>query len=54
MTKNIWELNNLSDAKHEIFEESHVWYIDDFYKYPDLVFEEITSRKPPRVNCLIL
>jgi len=47
MTKNIWELNNLSNIKHEIFEDSHVWYVDEFYKYPDLVLEEITSKKPP-------
>lgn len=48
MTKNIWELNtDLSNATHEIFEGSHVWYVDDFYKYPDLVLDEITLKEPP-------
>jgi hypothetical protein len=47
MSKNIWEINNLSSMKHETFEGTHVWYMDDFYKYPDLVFEEITSNTPP-------
>jgi len=47
MSKNIWEINDLSNMKHEKFEGTHVWYMDNFYKYPDLVFEKITSKIPP-------
>ncbi len=47
MSKNIWEINDLSNMKHEMFEGTHIWYKDDFYKYPDLVLERITSETPP-------
>lgn len=47
MSKNIWEINDLSNMKHEMFEGTHIWYKDNFYKYPDLVLERITSETPP-------
>ena len=42
MGKNIWEINDVSNMKYETFEGTHIWYMDNFYKYPDLVFEKIT------------
>lgn len=47
MDKNIWEINDVSNMKHETFEGTHIWYMDNFYKYPDLVLDQITSKVPP-------
>ncbi len=47
MSENIWEINDLSNMNHEMFEGTHIWYMDNFYKYPDLVLERITSETPP-------
>ena len=44
---NIWEINNISNIHEEDFEDSKVYWMDDFYKYPDLVFEYITRESPP-------
>lgn len=44
---NIWEHNDLSNIQVEDFEDSKIYWMDDFYKYPDLVFEHITKEQPP-------
>lgn len=44
---NIWEHNDLSNIQVEDFEDSKIYWMDDFYKYPDLVYEEITREDPP-------
>ena len=44
---NIWEHNDLSNIQVEDFEDSKVYWMDDFYKYPDLVYEEVTKEEPP-------
>ena len=44
---NIWEHNDLSNIHVEDFEHSKIYWMDDFYKYPDLVYEEITREEPP-------
>ena len=44
---NIWEINDLSNIHVEEFEGSKIYWMDDFYKYPDLIFECITRESPP-------
>jgi len=44
---NIWEHNNLSNFHVEDFEDSKIYWMDDFYKYPDLVFQYLTEEIPP-------
>tara|TARA_Y100000015_G_scaffold34764_1_gene35166 strand:+ start:293 stop:985 length:693 start_codon:yes stop_codon:yes gene_type:complete len=44
---NIWEHNDLSNIHVEDFEDSKIYWMDDFYKHPDLVFEHITREQPP-------
>lgn len=44
---NIWEHNNLSNIHIEEFEDSKIYWMDDFYKFPDLVYEETTREDPP-------
>jgi hypothetical protein len=47
MSTDIWELNDFSNMKVEKFENSFIFYMDNFYKYPDLVLKEILSKEPP-------
>lgn len=47
MIYNIWETNDLSQMRVEKFEKGHIFYMDNFYKYPDLVLQEILSKEPP-------
>jgi len=44
---NIWEYNDLSNMRVESFEDSKIYWMDNFYKYPDKVYEHITKEKPP-------
>lgn len=47
MVDNIFEINDLSNLKMETYDGSNFWYMDNFYKYPDLVYSYITSTEPP-------
>lgn len=48
---NIWEHNDLSTMWVVDFEDSKMYWMDNFYKYPDLVYEEITKVEPPLWKC---
>ena len=37
---NIWEHNDLSKIKVDFFGDTKVYWMDNFYKYPDLVHKE--------------
>jgi len=45
--ENIWELNNNLQIEEEIFEDSKIYYVDNFYKNPDKVLSEIKSKNSP-------
>jgi hypothetical protein len=44
---NIWEHNDLSNIHVEDFEDSKIYWMDNFYRYPDLVFQYLTEEQPP-------
>jgi|TARA_B100001094_G_scaffold140545_1_gene136226 hypothetical protein len=44
---NIWEHNDLSNIHVEDFEDSKIYWMDDFYKNPDLVFQFLIEEQPP-------
>lgn len=43
---NIFEHNDLSNMREEKFEDSIIYYMDDFYKYPDKVLEWLLKNQP--------
>lgn len=47
MNKNIFETNDLSNLKLIRLNELDIYYMDNFYKYPDEVYSYITSELPP-------
>lgn len=47
MNKNIFELNDLSNMKEERFGDSRIFYMDNFYKYPDLIRDHIMDTHCP-------
>lgn len=44
---NIFETNDLSNIKSIDFEDTKIYYMDNFYKYPDLVLAYLNSMEPP-------
>jgi len=44
---NIWEHNDLSKIKVDFFGDTKVYWMDNFYKYPDLVHKELVDPPPP-------
>ena len=46
MSDNIFEINDLSNIKVVDYGETQIYYMDNFYKYPDKVHDYVTSITP--------
>ena len=44
---NIFETNDFSNIKSVDFKDTKIYYMDNFYKYPDLVLKHFNSMEPP-------